>query len=161
RHIEWYVAHSENWAIGLAGSEEATSAAQLERDFENCREAHASALARGDIDLAIRIVCAVREFAFRRMRYEVTAWAEATMALPDAEGHPLAAVAVAVTAYGAFVRGDLDTAIVLGERAVEIGESYGTTSSGLAERTLGNARFYLGDVEVALAWMDRMLESAR
>src|SRR5262249_43491002 len=85
----------------------------------------------------------------------------AAMALPEAEAHRLAAVAVAVSAYGAFVRGDLDTAIVLGERSVEIGERHGTTSSGLAERALGNARFYQGDVDVALAWMDRMVESAR
>jgi hypothetical protein len=161
RHTEWYVSHAEEWAAGLAGPGEAASAAQLERDFENCREAHASALARADVDHAIRIVCALREFAFRRMRYEVTAWAEATMALPDAEAHPKAATTVAITAYGAFVRGDLDAAIVLGERAVEIGEHHGSTSSGLAERALGNARFYQGDVEVALGWMDRMLASAR
>jgi hypothetical protein len=161
RHGEWYITHAEEWATGLSGSDEATSAARLERDFENCREAHASALARGDVDHAVRLVCALREFAFRRMRYEVTAWAEATMTLPDAEAHPRAAVAVAVAAYGAFVRGDLDTAIVLGERAVEIDERNGNASSGLAERALGNARFYQGAVADALAWMDRMLDSAR
>ena len=41
RHTEWYVEHSEEWAAGLAGPEEAASSAQLEREFENCREAHA------------------------------------------------------------------------------------------------------------------------
>jgi ATP/maltotriose-dependent transcriptional regulator MalT len=67
----------------------------------------------------------------------------------------------AIAAYGAFVRGDLDRAIALAEHAVTLTERDGTTSSGLAERTLGNACFYQGDTERALEWMDRMLESAR
>src|SRR5262249_9757136 len=141
RHTEWYVTHAEEWAAGLGGHDEAASASSLERDFENCREAHATALARGDADHAIRIVCALREFAFRRMQYEVTAWADATLALPDAEAHRLAPVPVAGTADGAVGGGDLDPAHVLGERAGEIGERHGATSSGLAERAIGNARF--------------------
>jgi predicted ATPase len=161
RHIEWYTDVAEQCALGLAGPDEGPSAEQLEREFENCREAHANAVARGDVDHAIRLVCAVREHAFRRMRYDVTAWAERALALADAEEHPGASTATAIAAYGAFVRGDLDTAIELAERSVAIGEKTGTTSSGLAERAMGNALFYQGDVEGALGWMDRMLESAR
>ena len=42
----------------------------------------------GDVDSALRIVHAVKEFSFRRMRYEVTAWADAATTLPGADGHP-------------------------------------------------------------------------
>jgi hypothetical protein len=161
RHIEWYTTFAEHHAQGLAGPDEGASAEQLEREFENFREAHANAVARGDVDHAIRLVCALREHAFRRMRYEVAAWAEAALSLPAAEEHADAAKASAITAYGAFVRGDLDTAVELAERSVALGEKNRTTSAGLAERAMGNALFYQGHVDRALEWMDRMLESAR
>jgi len=160
RHTAWYVDVAERSASGLAGPDEGEASIRLEQDFENCREAHASAVARHDLNSAVRLVCAVREFAFRRMRYEVSAWAEDTMALSDADDHPRAAVVVGIEAYGAFVRGDLDAAIALGERAVDLGKPGGATS-GLAERALSNAIFYQGDPDRALEWMDRMVASAR
>jgi predicted ATPase/DNA-binding SARP family transcriptional activator len=161
RHTAWYLDVAEQCAVGLTGPDEGASSEQLERDFENSREAHASAVARGEVDHAMRLVCALREYAFRRMRYEVTAWAETTFGLPDAEAHPRAAMALAIAAYGAFVRGDLDAAVELAGRSATMAEQTGTTSSGLAERAMGNALFYQGDIDNALAWMDRMLESAR
>ena len=53
--------------------------ARLDRDFDNCREAHANAVLIGDTESAVALVASLREFAFRRMRYEVTAWADVTM----------------------------------------------------------------------------------
>ncbi len=161
RHVAWYVRVAREEAAGLAGRDEAACAAQLERDFDNCREAHASAVLIGDTESAVTLVASLREFAFRRMRYEVTAWAEVTRAMPGAEQHPRLPVVIAVAAYGAFVRGDLDAAIRLAEEAVAAADRLGTDSSGLAERTLGNAVFYEGDITTALEWMDRMVESAR
>ncbi len=115
----------------------------------------------GDTESAVALVASLREFAFRRMRYEVTAWADVTSAMPGAEQHPRAPVVIAVAAYGAFVRGDLDTAITLAEQAVATADRLGTDSSGLAERTLANAVFYKGDIKTGVEWMDRMVASAR
>ena len=42
----------------------------------------------GDTESAVTLVAALREFAFRRMRYEVTAWAGTSLAMPGAEEHP-------------------------------------------------------------------------
>ena len=161
RHVAWYVRVAREEAAGLGGRDEAACAAQLDRDFDNCREAHASAVLIGDTESAVTLVASLREFAFRRMRYEVTAWAEVTRAMPGAEQHPRLPVVIAVAAYGAFVRGDLDAAIRLAEEAVAAADRLGTDSSGLAERALGNAVFYEGDIKTALEWMDRMVESAR
>ena len=47
RHIEWYTDVAEQCALGLSGPDEGPSAEQLEREFENCREAHANAVGRG------------------------------------------------------------------------------------------------------------------
>lgn len=161
RHVAWYVQVARDGAAGLAGPDEAIWISRLDRDFENCREAHASAVLVRDTESAVTLVASLREFAFRRMRYEVTAWAEVTSAMPGVEEHPRAPVVIAVAAYGAFVRGDLETAIRLAEQAVAAADRIGTDSSGLAERTLGNAQFYEGEIDIAVEWMDRMVASAR
>ncbi len=62
--------------------------------------------------------------------------------------------------YGHFVRGDLEPAIEVARRAVGPDDDP-LDSSGLAERVLGNALFYLGRTDEALRWMDRMVDSAR
>ena len=148
-------------AVGLSGPDEADSVVRFDRDLDNFREAHRNAVDLGDVESAVSLVASVREYAFRRMRYEVSAWAESTMAMPGFDAHPRAPVVIAVAAYGAFVRGDLESAIRQAEEAVALGDALGTDSSGLAERVLGNAVFYQGDIDTALEWMDRMVASAR
>ena len=60
------------------------------------------------------------------------------------------------------MRGDLETAIRLAEQAVAAADRLGTDSSGLAERTLGNAIVLPGRRSTpAVEWMDRMVASAR
>ena len=83
------------------------------------------------------------------------------IALPEASAHDRYPVAVGVAAYGRFVRGDLEGAIELGERAVAAADRLAIDGSGLAERALGNAWFYRGDTERGVEWMDRMIASAR
>ena len=80
---------------------------------------------------------------------------------PRPVAHDRYPVAVGVAAYGRFVRGDLEGAIELGERAIAAAAQLGIDGSGLAERALGNAWFYRGDTERGVEWMDRMLASAR
>jgi predicted ATPase/DNA-binding SARP family transcriptional activator len=161
RHLAWYAQVARENAAGLSGPDEAESVARFDRDLDNFREAHTNAVALGDVDGAVSLVASLREYAFRRMRYEVSAWAESTLTMPAFEDHPRAPIVVAVAAYGAFVRGDLESAIRHADHAVALGDALGTDSSGLAERVLGNAVFYQGDVESGLEWMDRMVESAR
>ena len=79
--------------------------AELDASFDDLREAHGAAVAAGDVDSALRIVIGVREYAWRRIRYEHLAWADVTVAMPDASDHPLYPVALGVVAYGLFVRG--------------------------------------------------------
>ncbi len=161
RHLAWYVAVAREGASGLTGPDEAYWLARLDRDLANFREAHANALRVGDVSAASALVVALREFAFRRIRYEVTSWAASTVSATGFDAEPRAPIVLAVGAYGGFVRGDLEFAIDWGRRAVDLAEQLGTDTSGLAERALGNALFYRGDSDEALEWMDRMVDSAR
>ena len=160
-HLRWYLVLSEQASFGLTGPDEPTWSRRIDYDFDNLRAAHAHAVRRADVDAALRLVAGLREFAFRRIRYEVTVWAATSIELPGAERHPRYPVVMAVVAYGHFVRGDLETSVTIGHGAIRAGDQFGTTTSGLAERTLGNALFYLGFPDEAMDWMATMLTSAR
>ena len=145
----------------LAGPDEATAIQVLDRDFDNLRAAHRWSIEHSDIDTALRLVAGLREYSFRCMHAEIASWADAAIALPDACAHERYPVTVGVAAYGRFVRGDLEGAIELGERAVAAAHQLGVDGSGLAERALGNAWFYRGDYERGAEWTDRMIASAQ
>ena len=160
-HLRWFVRVAEHAAVGLTGPDEGSFSRRIDRDFDNLRAAHAHAVRTGDFDSALRIVASLREFAFRRIRYELTTWAATTVEMPHASSHPRYPVVLAVVAYGHFVRGDLEAAVAVGLDARRAGETLATSTSGLAERALANALFYLGRIDDAGRWMDEMLDSAR
>jgi predicted ATPase/DNA-binding SARP family transcriptional activator len=161
RHAAWYLEVAERCARSLAGSDEAAAVQTLDRDFDNLRAAHRWSIEHPDIDTALRLVSGLREYSFRCMHAEIAGWADVAIALPDACAHERYPVAVGVAAYGRFVRGDLEGAIELAERALSAARQLGVDSSGLAERTLGNAWFYRGDNERGIEWTDRMIASAQ
>jgi len=161
RHATWYLKMAEQCARSLAGPDEAIGIKMLDRDYDNLRAAHLWSIEHADIDAALRLVAGLREYSFRCMHAEITSWADAAIALPEASGHERFPVAVGVAAYGRFVRGDLEGAIELGERATVAAGQLAIDSSGLAERALANAWFYRGEAERGVEWMDLMIASAR
>ena len=84
--------------------------------FDDLRLAVRNALRAGAPAPPIRIVVAAREYAFRRLRYELIGWAESTLAVPDANAR-LAAAASASSPTGASSAARRDAAIELAERA--------------------------------------------
>jgi predicted ATPase/DNA-binding SARP family transcriptional activator len=158
RHVRAHVDLAERAAIGLGSADEARWAEELDASFDDMREAHACALEDGRVDPAIRLIVALREYAWRHIRYELLAWADATEPMAAAGDHPLYPVALSVIAYGRFVRGDLDAAIATGERAAHAAAHLGTTTEGLAERAMGNARFYRDRDFDAAAMIREMLD---
>ncbi|HZJ27695.1 MAG TPA: hypothetical protein VFF40_11910 [Acidimicrobiia bacterium] len=161
RHLSWFLDLAERGAAGLDSPDEPSWSVALDRDFDNLRAAHLTALRRDDAHSALRLVASLWEFAFRRVQYEVASWADASARLPGASDHPDRPVALAVSAYGRFVRGDMEAAISLAHQALEAEGKTETSDSGLPERVLGNTFFYMERVDEGLAWMDRMLDSAR
>ena len=160
RHARWYLNLAERCAQGLAGSDESNAVALLDREFKNLRAAYLWSIEHADVDVALRLVAALREYAFRCMHAEISGWADTAAQLPDAGEHPRYPLVVAVGAYGRFVRGDLEGTIRLGQHAVEAADRLHVDSSGLAERALGNAWFYQGEASRGMHWMDLMVESA-
>ena len=160
RHREWFLDLAERAASGIDGAQEGHWAARVDRDLDNFRAAHGSAVRSGDLEVAARLVAALREYSFRRVRYEIASWGEATMQMEGFARSPSAPIVVAVAAYGRWVRGDLEEAIELAHRSVALTHELGVSSTGLAERVLGNALFFSGETREALAWMQRMVTVA-
>jgi len=160
-HLDWFLDLAERGAMGLDGPGEAGWSDSLDRDFDNFRAAHLVAMRTADGHRALRLVACLREFAFRRVQYEVTSWADASTGLPGIDDHPDLPVVLAVAAYGRWVRGDLESAIRLAHQGLDARPDQRPSESGLPERVLGNAHFYLGHVAAALEWMDQMVRSAR
>ncbi len=161
RHLRWFTDFAERASIGLGGPDEASWAQRVDWDFDNLRLAFGHALRAADIDSALRLTAALREFAFRRIRYELASWATTAVAMPGADAHPRYPTVLAIVAYGHFVQGDLVESIEVANQAVAAGHEQHVDTGGLAERTLVNACFYLGRSDEALHWADRMVASAR
>ncbi len=146
---------------GLGGPDELRWSRRIADDVEDLREAFGSSLRLGDLDTALELVAAVREFAFRSVRYEILDWAQTASTVRGAEDRPLYPVILGMIAYGRFVRGELTGAVVAARNAMAAADRLGAPTFALAERVLGNALFYRGETADALAWMDRMVDAAR
>ncbi|MGI9052682.1 MAG: hypothetical protein ACR2HQ_08550, partial [Ilumatobacteraceae bacterium] len=72
----------------------------------------------------------------------------------------LAAAALGIVAYGRFVRGEIDAAIELGERSVDLARSQGTDGLGMADRALGNAYVFRGDRRRFTDALERLIDGA-
>ena len=160
-HLRWFVDLAERSSVGITGPDEAHWSQQLDWDFDDLRLAFGRAVRSGDVDAAMRMTTALREFAFRRIRYELLSWANTAVAMPGASGHPRFPTVLAIVSYGKFVRGNLRESIDVALESVAAGEAQGVDTSGLAERTLLNSLFYVGEPAEALRWGDRMVASAR
>lgn len=160
-HLMTFVQRAIDGGAALDGGDERRWASRLARDSDNLRSAVATAVALDDPDAALRIVVAMAEVGFRSIRYEWVDWAGTVAAMDSAVDHPLRPTALAMVGYGAFVRGELERAIGVADRAVELRRRLGVDSCGMPERVLGNAMFYQGRHDAAVEWIGRMVEVHR
>jgi predicted ATPase/DNA-binding SARP family transcriptional activator len=159
RHRQWITDVCERGAAGLHGADEGAWLAVFDAVFDDIRLAVRTAMRGAEVGAALRIVVPAREYAFRRLRYELIGWAESALAMAD-DDEPLAAAAWGIVAYGRFVRGEIDAAIELGERSRLLAARCGTDTFGVAERALGNAWVFRGDTGRGAAAFEELLDGA-
>jgi predicted ATPase len=139
-----YLAVAEQAAVGLQGPDEARWVALLQRDLPNLRTVFTRAVKTIDVDTALRLVVALFDFAFHRMRREVGTWAEEAIALPGAPVHHLYGKAAGVAGYLAWQRGATDDAAGFSELAVA------HSASWVAYDSVGTIELFRGRVDRAL-----------
>jgi predicted ATPase/DNA-binding winged helix-turn-helix (wHTH) protein len=159
-HAAHYAAAAQEVQVGLEGPDEPSALARAEHSFADLRAAQRFAVESGDVDTALRLIAAIREYAMRAMRYEVFGWADGATRGPAALEHPLAPVVLGIRAYGAWVRGELAAAIEAAYLARELEARMAVTPSGLAERVLVNVVCVEGRAELGEAESARQVELA-
>ncbi len=167
RAAELFAAHAKHFAAEAAGieaelqgPEEHTGIARAESSLADLRAAQRFALELGAFDITFGIITSIREFAMRAMRYEVFAWADSACHALDALDHPLAPMLTGMRAYGAWVRGEFDLAERLAEETRRLEHQLSVFPSGLAERTLANVLYIVGDSMTGHAEGLRQIELA-
>jgi predicted ATPase/DNA-binding winged helix-turn-helix (wHTH) protein len=159
-HASHFAAEAAAIERELRTSGEAAAMARAESCFADLRSAHRFALESGRFDDALELVSSIREFAMRAVRYEAFAWADEAGRAGGARDHPLLPLVTGIRSYGAWVRGEFDTAIALALESRDLETALGTPASGLPERTLANVLYIVDDHPAGNHETARQLEIA-
>jgi len=157
-HSRQFAAVAKSVELDLGTPQEYDAVTRADGSLADLRAAQRFALEVEDLDTAFGLISALREYAMRTLRYEVFTWADATGAVAGGEDHPLAPVIASVRAYGAWVRGEFESALTLAHEARAAEERLGTVPSGLVERVLSNVEYATGQIEDGLVEGARLIE---
>ncbi len=166
RHLESFVAQTEETAPKLTGPYQKLWLDWLEGENDNLRAALAWALESDQIESGLRIATALFQFwALRKDWQEGLAWFERLLDRAD-DRVPLAVHANACTyaAYLAEWRGNSPAAIKYGRRGVELGEAAGDEGRpilGFALGGLASAMKMAGDYEAVFTLGERFIDIFR
>jgi predicted ATPase/class 3 adenylate cyclase len=154
RHAEHFAALVAEASVALWGVDEGRGVAAVGAEFDNVRAAYEWSAGAGEVDLALQLVVSTHDFAYARKRYENAAWAEAVVALPGAEDHPLSAAALGIVAWRELAAGRFDDTSALCERALEVERALGAPPAWQPRRNRFVAAFFNGRVDDARRFAD-------
>ena len=117
RHTDYYSQLASTVGIALGTSEEPSAVARAHGAFADLRAAQRSALNIGDLDRAVELICSIREYAMRTMRYEALTWADAALVADGVDEHRRHGLLCAIQGYGAWTRGEFERALALADAA--------------------------------------------
>jgi predicted ATPase/DNA-binding winged helix-turn-helix (wHTH) protein len=165
--VELFAAHARQFAslsrsveLDLQTGHEHDAVARADASFADLRAAQGFALQIEDHDTAFALIGSIREYAMRTLRYEVFAWSDAAAALTDGAQHRLYPIVTGMSAYGAWVRGEFESAVTLARSARDAEGALGSDPSGLTERVLANVLYATGDIEGGMVEGLRQIEVA-
>ena len=165
RHSDWIVSLSEAMAIALATADDVAVADGVIASLPDLRTVHARLLARGDVDRALRLCCALRHLALFRMHAEMFRWIrECAIRFADS-GHPLLEETLAAASVGSWQSGDLDGARHYAEAALAAAEASSSDGAsgagGAAHEALADVVEFAGDDAAAVEHFELAVAAAR
>lgn len=159
-HARHFASIARSVEVDLGTPQEGSAVMRADGSFADLRAAQRFAFEIEDFDTGFGLIAAVREYAMRTMRYEVFAWADSSSRLTAGDSHSLHSTMTAIRAYGAWVRGEFDVAVLMAYAARVEEEAHVVTPSGIVERVLGNVLCTIGDIEPGMVEMARMVAVA-
>jgi len=161
-HAEHYAAFAVTAGDGLRGRDELAWTEQAEGELDNLRAALAWSVARGEADLALRIVVPP-DVNGTRIQSATRAWAAPVVVMPGAQARPLYPEALAKASKGATATGDIGAGRRACRAALDAAEALGVDRRAQS-RLLCWACYIAsatGDTEEAGRMSKRCLEAAR
>jgi predicted ATPase/DNA-binding SARP family transcriptional activator len=145
-HAAHHVAFAEGHSPQVRGEGERDAVARIDRAIDDLRLAHGWLVATGDVDGALRLPVALRDYIGHRQRDEMTTWTQRAVAMPGASDHPAYPAALATAAWGTTRRGDLDRARQYATAALERADPAGHAASW-ATQALASIALYEGRLD--------------
>ncbi len=149
-HAVYHVAFAEEVGPLVRGRHEHAALARIDSAIDDLRLAHAWLVAAGDVEAALRLPVALRDYIGHRQRDEMFRWTERALALPGAGQQPTYPAALATAARGATRRGDLARARRYAETALARVAPTSLTGTW-ARQALATTALYEGRLDDVLA----------
>ena len=150
RHLEHYVGVARAAQALWASPRAVEGAALFNREWDNFRAAHATALDTGDMPLTIALLEATAPHAVLDVRVEYLDWTERTLAHPAGRGLAEAAV-YGRAATVAWVSSEFTQAIDLATRGLALVPDDSGPGAALCLAAVGIASLFLGRLDQAQA----------
>jgi predicted ATPase/DNA-binding SARP family transcriptional activator len=151
RHARHLVAWAERADAQLF--EPATSAiADIEAAIPELQAALGWLVDHDDSERAGRLIAALVDFGFLRLRPDVLAWAERVIEIDPDDLSPLAPRVWVAAAYAAWMAGDMTECAIRTERALAVVERSGLGMVSEVAATRGNLALFAGQLGEAIDW---------
>lgn len=116
-----------------------------------------------EVELAGRLVAALLDYGFLRLRPDVLTWSERVTALDPDDRSPMAPRVWVVAAYAAWMAGDVPEAGVRSARALALAERTADRTGGdvppQVASALGSVELFEGRLDAAARWFRRAAQS--
>jgi hypothetical protein len=160
-HLAYFARLAVDAHAGLQGPEQVAWLERLRHDWANLRAAFGWARASGQVDAASTIAVHLIWAATWHDRGEPLLWAETARRLPGAPQSRWWPSLLAGGALAAWDRGELETALTLGRRALAAETGHEPIVDHCAHHAIYLAAHFLNRREVAVEHLDDVLELTR
>jgi predicted ATPase/class 3 adenylate cyclase len=145
-HARSVVDAAVRWGEEIYGAGEADAVEHLHAWLPDIRSVMTAYMQRGEVDGAARLITSIHQFCQMQLIAEEGTWALELAGLID-DDHELAVEVIGAASHAAWMAGDTDQAIALGERAVAAAHGRAAIWARIA---LIDATFYSGQAERGL-----------
>ena len=158
RHAAWVLEEVVR-CDGRLAADAASAFDDVDALLAEVRAAQRFMFESGDADGSLRLVVALGDYGFFRMRPEVLAWGEEAAELGRATSHPATPAALALAGLAAWKRGDLDELARLSDEAISVTEELQLPVGLHAANLAGVRGLVSGQLDDAEHWFAIVLEA--
>jgi predicted ATPase/DNA-binding SARP family transcriptional activator len=158
RHARWMVEWVEDAGRALARPGRPVLD-EIDDALPELRSAATWLVQHGLLDHAGRLVVALVNYGFLRLRPDVLGWADLVLRAQP-HGHPLAPALLTASAYAAWMGGDLESSAALVDRALQVERDGNGRRVPRVRIVRGNVALFEGRLEEAAEWYEEAIDAA-